>query len=262
MRLRVQRYEPSRDRRPSYRVYEVEDAPGQTVLCALLQIQEGQDGSLAFRYSCRGAVCGSCAMLINKVPRLACRTQLGGLLEEGAPKLEPFGPLEASPEGWDPATEVLVEPLPNFPVVRDLVVDLTRFWEALEVVEPWLVPEGEPPEGAERPMTPAQASKLESLVNCILCACCNGSCPVVSDDHDFLGPAALAKAWRFCEDPRDIRQAGPLDLVDTEEGIGGCRLVYNCVKVCPRDVAPGGAIRKMKDRARARPVVDTETVDR
>jgi succinate dehydrogenase / fumarate reductase iron-sulfur subunit len=247
MRLRVQRYEPSRERSPRYKVYEVPDEPGMTVLSGLFHVQDRLDGSLAFRYSCRGAVCGACAMLINKVPRLACRTQLRDVLGEPPSKLRPFGPIGAEVEAWDPRTEVLVEPLPNFPVIRDLVVDLTRFWDAIEEVEPWLVPEGEPPEGRERTMAHDDVLRLERLVGCLLCALCSGSCPVVGKDHEFLGPAALAKARRFQEDPRDIRQDGILEMLDSDEGIRGCELVYNCVKVCPRDVAPGGAIRRMKE---------------
>jgi succinate dehydrogenase / fumarate reductase iron-sulfur subunit len=260
MRLRIQRWEPSREAKPRYQVYEVERLPGQTVLGALFTIREDQDGSLAFRYSCRGAVCGSCAMLINKVPRLACKTQLKDIVGEVSSNLRPFGPLEAGVEDWDTGTEVLVEPLPNFPVLRDLVVDMTRFWEAYEAVEPWLVPEGEPPEGVPRPMDPEQVSSLERLVNCILCALCNGSCPIVGQDQDFLGPAPLAKAWRFCEDPRDIRRDGIIEMLDTEEGIMGCELIYNCVKVCPRNVAPGGAIRQMKEKARTISGMDTEEI--
>lgn len=171
------------------------------------------------------------------------------VLGEGPSKLKAFGPLGKEVPDWDPATEVLVEPLPNFPVIRDLVVDMRRFWDALEAIEPWLVPEGPAPEGRERHVEPATVSKLESLVNCILCALCAGSCPVVGEEEGFLGPAALAKARRFQEDPRDVRQDGLVDLLDSDEGIRGCQLVYNCVKVCPRGVAPGGAIRKMKKDA-------------
>ncbi|MCJ2539903.1 MAG: 2Fe-2S iron-sulfur cluster-binding protein, partial [Candidatus Thermoplasmatota archaeon] len=118
MRLRIQRYEPGRDAAPTYQEYDVSDNPGQTVLGALFEIQDTQDGSLAFRYSCRGAVCGSCAMLINKVPRLACRTQIKEVMGAKPPALRAFGPLDGEAEGWDPEKEVLVEPLPNFPVTR------------------------------------------------------------------------------------------------------------------------------------------------
>ena len=246
MRLRIRRFEPGRDPKPRYDVFEVENVPGQTVLGALFEVQDLQDGSLAFRYSCRGAVCGSCAMLINKVPRLACRTQLREVQGVTSSRLKAFGPLDADVKDWDPGTEVLLEPLPNFPVVRDLVVDLTRFFDALEEVEPWLVPEGEAPEDMERTMGHEDVLKLERLVGCLLCALCSGSCPVAGEDQEFLGPAALAKARRFQEDPRDVRQDGIIEMLDNDEGIGGCRLVFNCVRVCPRDVAPGGAIRRMK----------------
>jgi succinate dehydrogenase / fumarate reductase iron-sulfur subunit len=253
MRLRVQRFEPGRDEAPRYQVYDVSDRPGQTVLGALFEIQDTQDGSLAFRYSCRGAVCGSCAMLINKVPRLACRTQLKEVMGAVPPKLRAFGPIDGEVEGWDREREVLVEPLPNFPVTRDLVVDMTRFWNALEEVEPWLVPEGDPPEGMERLMDHDHVIRLERLVGCILCGLCSGSCPVTHRDQEFLGPAALAKARRFYEDPRDVRRDGIIEMLNTDEGIRGCDLIFNCVKVCPRNVAPGGAIRKMKEDAERLP---------
>jgi len=249
MRLRIARYEPGRDPAPSYQVYDVSDTPGQTVLGALFEIQDTQDGSLAFRYSCRGAVCGSCAMLIDKVPRLACRTQLQEVMGAAVPRLQAFGPIDGETEGWDPETEVLVEPLPNFPIIRDLVVDMTRFWDATEEVEPWLVPEDEPPKDRERLMEHEEVLQLERLVGCMMCGLCSGSCPIVHEDVEFLGPAALAKARRFHEDPRDVRRDSIIEMLDNEEGIRGCDLVYNCVKVCPRNVAPGGAIRKMKDDA-------------
>ena len=260
MRLRIQRYEPNREQSPRYQTYEVPEEPGMTVLAALFHVQDSQDDSLAFRYSCRGAVCGACAMLVNKVPRLACRTQLSDVVGEAPSKLAPFGTIDIEVEGWDIENEVLVEPLPNFPIIRDLVVDLTRFWDALEEVEPWLVAEGEPPEGRERSMDHEDVMRLERLVGCMLCALCSGSCPVVGEDQEFLGPAALAKARRFYEDPRDIRHDGILEMLDSDEGIRGCRLVYNCAKVCPRDVAPGGAIRKRKRDADDLPDIDAEGV--
>jgi len=253
MRLRIQRFEPGRDPSLAYQVYDVSDIPGQTVLGALFEIQDTQDGSLAFRYSCRGAVCGSCAMLINKVPRLACRTQLKDVMGAKPSKLRAFGPIDGKTEGWEPDVEVLVEPLPNFPVTRDLVVDMTRFWDALEEVDPWLVPEGGTPKGRERLMEHDDVLKLERFVGCLLCGLCSGSCPVVHEDPEFLGPAALAKARRFQEDPRDVRRDGIIEMLDNEEGLRGCDLIYNCVKVCPRNVAPGGAIPKMKDEAERLP---------
>lgn len=260
MRLRILRFEPGRDPEPRYDVYDIKDIPGQTVLGALFEIQDTQDGSLAFRHSCRGAVCGSCAMLINKVPRLACRTQLKEVMDQPSLKLEVFGPMDREAGEWDPATEVLVEPLPNFPLNRDLVVDMTRFWDALEEVEPWLVPESPAPERRERLMDHEDALKLDRLVGCLLCGLCSGSCPVVHEEQDFLGPAALAKARRFYEDPRDVRRDGILEMLYTEEGFEGCDLIYNCVKVCPRNVAPGGTIRKMKKDAEKLPPIEREVI--
>ncbi|MHA1908847.1 MAG: succinate dehydrogenase/fumarate reductase iron-sulfur subunit [Candidatus Thorarchaeota archaeon] len=225
-----------------YDLYKVQTRKGMTILDALFQIQDMMDASLSFRYSCRGAVCGSCAMLINKEPRLACRTQVSMVKDEFL-KLKSFPPLAEGPEGWDKDTEILIEPLPNFPVLKDLVVDMTKFYKALDELKLWETPsEGDAP----RNQSPEDRKKIERYVNCILCAICYGSCPVNYEMDDYLGPAALAKAWRFNQDSRN--QEAERYLLDAQQKKGApmCDLIMNCVKACPKGVAPGGAIRKMK----------------
>jgi succinate dehydrogenase / fumarate reductase iron-sulfur subunit len=225
-----------------YDLYKVDARKGMTVLDALFQIQDYMDESLAFRYSCRGAVCGSCAMLADKVPILACRTQVSSL-KDASSKLNPFTALTDTPLGWNAETEILLEPLPNLPILKDLVVDMTRFYDALESLKLW----AEPAKGEEsRIQSPAERKKIERYVNCIMCALCFGSCPINAEKEEYLGPAALTKAWRFYEDSRVQDPNIYLESANIPAGSPLCDLIYNCVKVCPKGVAPGGAIRKIK----------------
>lgn len=242
MLLRVAR---SREGGPitHYDLYKVETRKGLTVLDALFQIQDRMDPSLSFRYSCRGAVCGSCAMLINGEPRLACRMQIASVFSADL-KLKPFPALQSNPQGWNPETEILVEPLPNLPILKDLVVDMTRFYETLERMKLWADPSDDE---HGRIQLPEERGRIDRLVNCILCAICYGSCPVNAEKEEYVGPASLAKAWRFHEDTRTPNPKRYLMVAQKENGAPLCELVMNCVKACPKDVAPGGAIRKIKD---------------
>ncbi len=227
--LRVFRSPPGR-----YDVFEVEEREGMTVLEALFKIREEIDGSLAFRYSCRGAVCGSCAVLINRIPRLACRTQVRDAKSESVLDLVAYGPYVK------PAVKtggrILVEPLPSLPVIKDLVVDLDRFLGHYESIEPWMSSHGN--------MSLEEMKQTEVYANCILCAACYGACPVASRDRDFLGPAALAKSWRFCSDTRNSQEdiEKRIEQVDTPWGVWGCDTVYKCTEVCPKEVPPTLAI--------------------
>jgi len=130
MNLKIFRFEKGKDEKPRYDIFPIRETSGITVLGALFQIQDELDGSLSFRYSCRGAVCGSCAMLINKRPRLACRTQIKNIKKERVLDLQGYGAL-AKPIYLKEKDEILVEPLPNFPVIKDLIVDMTTFFEQL-----------------------------------------------------------------------------------------------------------------------------------
>ncbi len=225
-----------------YDLYKIQEKKGMTILDGLFQIQDRMDPSLAFRYSCRGAVCGSCAMLIDKEPRLACRTQILAVKDE-ALKLKPFPPLTDAPPGWDKKTEILIEPLPNLPILKDLVVDMTKFYKSLEDLKLWMEPlESKHP----RLQSPDEREVIRRYVNCIMCAICYGSCPVNFENEEYVGPAALAKAFRFEQDSRTTDPERYGEAARKSNGAPLCDLVMNCVKACPKGVAPGGAIRKLK----------------
>ncbi len=251
--LKIRRFDPD-EGKSRYDTFEIEPRPGMSVLGALFQVQDEIDDSLSLRYSCRGAVCGNCAMLINRVPRLACRTQVEVLLAGAAEvDLKPYAALEAKVE-WDPESEVLIEPLPHLPVIKDLVVDMTRFFEYYRAVEPVLKPARGPGEG-EYLMDPAAVRALEPYTNCILCAACFGACPVNAEDPGYMGPAALAKLYRFHIDTREPDDDARLMLANDRGGWWSCRFHTNCKKVCPKQVPPnmaiGAARREISDAGKA-----------
>jgi succinate dehydrogenase / fumarate reductase iron-sulfur subunit len=225
--FKVSRFDPASDTQPTYQEYALDVTEGMTILEALLRIQAEQDGSLAFRYACRGAVCGSCAMVINGHINLACRTQVRGLGTE----------------------TITVEPLPNLPVLKDLVVDMEPFFEKNQDIQPWLQP-SEPAPERERLVDPVQWAEAEPYTNCILCASCYGVCPAAARDPEYLGPAALAKHYRFLADVRDVADDKRMALVDSEQGVWGCDMVWNCVEICPKGVPPTQGIGKTRARIR------------
>lgn len=231
-----------------YDLFEVEDKPGMNLLEALFYVQEKLDGSLTFRYSCRGAVCGSCGMLINRVPRLACKTQVSDLRKEPTNEGNPEVLITNKKTETD-NDEILIEPLPNLDVIRDLVVDMEAFYSLLDSVRPWLELKEDVPE-KENIIDQETQVKLEQYTNCILCAICHGSCPVAARDRKYYGPAALAKAWRFDLDPRENEdnREERLEIVDSESGVWGCDTVYKCVAVCPKKVAPTLGINELRNR--------------
>ena len=210
---------------PAFVSFAVPHDKDMTVLAALLWIQDNLDGTVALRYSCRGAVCGSCAMVINGDIALACRIHLRNL----------------------PA-EVFVEPLPNLPIQKDLIVDMTRFWESWARVKPYLIRFGDMPE-KETLQTPAQLDRIEQFINCMLCACCYSACPLQQRNPEYMGPAALAALARFENDSRDQRGGDSLKEVSHDSGIWGCRLVFRCIDACPRNVRPADGIAELRTRA-------------
>jgi succinate dehydrogenase / fumarate reductase iron-sulfur subunit len=193
-----------------------------TVLESLLTLQEEQDPTLAFRYSCRGAVCGSCAMSINGKLNLACRVQLHSLATD----------------------RVVIEPLPGFNVLKDLVVDMDAFWEKYERVRPWL--HAEISAVQESRMSESQRQRIDQYLQCILCGICYAACPARKSNEAFAGPAALAKLYRFVADSREDRGGETLRQEDSEAGVWGCRTVMQCVAACPKDVRPADGIRGVR----------------
>ena len=231
-----------------YELYEVDPQPGMSVLEALFEIQEKYDDGLAFRYSCRGAVCGSCAMTINREPRLACRTQLANMAFEKPLALKMFPALTKEVQ-WNKSEEVLIEPLPNLPVLKDLIVDMDPFFEVYRNIKPWL--EQAEHETAPSKMSTEEVIRLDKYANCVLCAACYASCPVNEKNRVYLGPAALSWAWRFIDDPRTGDKDERLGLASGNNGAHACEFAYNCVKVCPREVAPASAIRSIRSLLRS-----------
>ncbi|UCF07670.1 MAG: succinate dehydrogenase/fumarate reductase iron-sulfur subunit [Thermoplasmata archaeon] len=246
MRLKVLRFDPA-TKQSKYETFGVKTRSGMTVLEALFYAREEYDDSLAFRYSCRGAVCGICAVRINKVPRLACRTQVSSLLEGSLTmKLKPYPAIE-NKEEWDQKEVVLVEPIPHLPVIKDLVVDRTRFFHYYRSIEPVFKPRDQHPQ-MERLMKPSSARELEKYTNCILCAACVGACPVNGAMRDYLGPAILAKLYRFYIDPREGYDDSRLLIANKPNGWWGCQFHANCKRVCPKDVPPNIAIGKARKK--------------
>jgi succinate dehydrogenase / fumarate reductase iron-sulfur subunit len=215
--LRYDSTEP--DREPYFASYRVRVIPGLTILMVLLRIRDEIDGTVAFRSSCRSAVCGSCAMVINGKIDLACRTQ-------------------AASFGTD---TIILEPLPNLQIIKDLVVDMTPFWKMYEKIKPYLIRRNQNPE-KEIPQTEEERKRIDQYVNCILCASCYGACPVPSRDPDYIGPAAFAKLERFVLDSRDERPKRSLEAVNDDKGVWGCDTVLRCIDACPKDVRPTDSI--------------------
>lgn len=226
-RLVIQRFNPDGDAEPYWQSFTVPVEPGDVVLGALMQIREEQDGTLAFRASCRSGICGSDAMVINGWPRLACKTQVS---EVGGVN-----------------GEIRIAPLYNLAPLKDLVVDQEPFWRQFESIFPWLMPEPPEPE-KERRMTldVEHFDLLSKASDCIFCQICYAACPIVGIDADFLGPQALIKAYRFEADPRDA--GGPLraPVLDNPQGVWRCRTTFNCTEACPKGIPITRGIQILK----------------
>lgn len=226
--LRVQRFDPSADERPHLEAFSVPLKEGMTVLDALLYAKTRLDHGLAVRYSCRMASCGSCGMKVNGRPRLACETQISSL----------------------PSGAVTVKPMDNFPIVRDLVVDLEDFFSRHAAAIPGVVRESDPEEqespSGEYLMTPAELESFVQFTYCIKCGLCSSSCPTSSTDGLFPGPQALAQAYRFLKDPRDELSEARLEMADQEHGVWRCHFAGTCSAVCPKGVDPALGIQLLK----------------
>jgi fumarate reductase iron-sulfur subunit len=225
MSLRVARYRPEHGPESYFDDFEVPYREDMVVLDALNHIKDEIDGSLTYRWSCRMGVCGSCGMMVNGVPRLTCATFL---------------------REFDPGP-IVVEPLRYFPVIRDLVIDMTGFLEKLKEVKPWLIRKEEQPiEWGEYLQTPDQVDRYKQFSMCINCMLCYAACPVFGQDPEFLGPAAIALAHRYNLDSRDQGRAERQEVLALDWGVWDCTFVGECTVVCPKDVDPAAAIQRSK----------------
>jgi fumarate reductase iron-sulfur subunit len=223
--LEVMRYRPEQETEPTFQGYEVPFHEDWVVLDALNYIKDKLDGSLSYRWSCRMGVCGSCGMMVNGEPQLTCATFLSHCLP---------GPIR-------------VEPLRYFPIVRDLVIDMTDFMDKLQSVKPWIIRgEEKPLSQGEYLQTPEELDIYKQFSMCINCMLCYAACPVYGLDPQFVGPAAIALAQRYNKDSRDQGTSQRLDMLSQHEGIWGCTFVGECSKVCPKEVDPAGAIQQYK----------------
>jgi succinate dehydrogenase / fumarate reductase iron-sulfur subunit len=238
--LKVRRFQPESGDGPYWETFDVDLDPTLSVLDGLLQAKDGEDGSLAVRCSCRAAICGSCGMKINGQSSLGCKTQIGEA-SEWANRENTNG---------DGDAPIVVEPMGNMPVIKDLVTDMeSTHWTKIRRVTPWLLPEGDPPE-REYIVDPESMIDVTQSMACIQCGACVSACLSMEADPDFIGPAALAKAYRFVGDPRDGETKERLhDLANDPHGIYDCTHCFSCIDACPKGVAPMDQIMRLRRKA-------------
>ncbi len=214
--LRIRRYNPEVDSAAHDEDYPLEIDPASLLLDALIRVKGEQDGSLSFRRSCGHGVCGSDAMVIAGVERLACKILVRDVArEENA--------------------VVTIEPLKHLPVQRDLMVDQARFFESYRSVKPFLITDA-PADGRERLQSPSQRAAYDDATSCILCGACYSACPVFEKNSSYLGPAAILSAARFVLDSRDTGLAQRMAVLDDPNGAGACENHFTCTRVCPREI--------------------------
>jgi len=230
--LRIRRFDPESGAPPHWEDHGVDLEGHKSVLDGILQVKDREDGSIGIRCSCQAAICGSCGVRVNGQAKLACNTKLQ----------------DAQEKARDGA--IIVEPMGNMPVLKDLIVNMDAVhWKKVQRVVPWLVPEGDPPE--REYVVPAETMiDVTQTMACIHCGACVSDCLSMEVDPDFVGPAALAKAYRFVGDPRDSATEERLrDLAEDPHGIYDCTHCFSCVQVCPKGVAPMDQIMRLRRRA-------------
>src|SRR3954469_24657635 len=237
--IKVRRYQPESGRGPFWEQFDVELEESLSVLDALLQARSNIDGSLAVRCSCRAAICGSCGVKVNGQSALACKTKIQEAQDQADRRDQPGA-----------GNPIVVEPMGNMPVVKDLVTDMeSTHWEKDRRVTPRLMPAGEPPE-REDVVPPESMLDVTQSMACIQCGACVSGCLSIEADPDFIGPAALAKAYRFVGDPRDAQTRERLyDLAQDPHGIYDCTHCFNCIDACPKGVAPMDQIMRLRRAA-------------
>jgi len=226
--IEVLRYRPEEDGVPFYKTYKVPFTDDMSVLQGLQAIKDDLDGTLSFRWSCRMAICGSCGMMVNGVPKLSCHT----FLRDYYPN------------------RVRVEALAHFPIERDLVVNAEGFIKKLESITPYIIPkEPRTLEQGEYLQTPDELQQFLQFSGCINCMLCYAACPQFGLNPDFTGPGALALLHRYNADSRDGAKAKRMELINAEEGVWGCTAVGYCSEVCPKHVDPANAVNQNKTKS-------------
>jgi succinate dehydrogenase / fumarate reductase iron-sulfur subunit len=226
--LKIQRYNPEKDEKPYMQDFHLKDLnANMRLLDVLHEIKWHQDGSLTFRRSCAHGICGSDGMKVNGKNRLACSVLLKDL---------------------NLKKPITIEPLPSMPIIKDLVTDMSDFFAKYQVVKPYLINNNPPPPDSERIQSNEDAEKLFESAKCILCACCTTSCPSTWTNENYIGPAALLKAYRFVNDTRDHAADERLDIIDTPDGIWRCHTIFNCIEACPKDINITWHISQLKKK--------------
>lgn len=229
--IRVQRFNPDTDEKPYLEDFELTPERDTTVLDALHMVKAEQDGSLTFRRSCRHAICGSCAMNVNGHNILVCKTPLHDVL--------------------DGKGRVTIRPLPFLPIIKDLVVDRSSFWEQYLRVKPWLIPPDDIPEKEFR-VSPEEVAALNNAETCIMCGACYSACQIIGLTKEYIGPHALLKAFLRVIDPRDSVPAERLADLAGSDGVYRCHTIFNCIDACPKDLDPTQAIEILRKLAQKR----------
>jgi succinate dehydrogenase / fumarate reductase iron-sulfur subunit len=220
--VKIRRFNPEIDSEPHWESYRVESLPTDRVLNLLFTIKGYHDGTLTFRRSCAHGVCGSDAMRINGVNRLACKVLVK-----------------------DMPDEIMIEPIKGLPLEKDLVVDMEPFFDAFRAVKPFLITYGNQP-SREHIQSQADRERFDDTTKCILCAACTSSCPVYWADGSYFGPAAIVNAHRFIFDSRDEGAEERLEILNEREGVWRCRTTFNCTEACPRGIEITKAIAEVK----------------
>lgn len=221
--VRILRYNPEVDTKPHYESYVVEQEPTDKVLDALNTIKWYQDGTLAYRRSCAHGVCGSDAMVINGRNALACKLLIK-----------------------DVGSNITIEPLMGFDIIKDLIVDMDKFWDAYKSVKPYLINDDLPAGSRERLQSPEERAIYDDTTKCIMCAACTTACPITWTNPDYIGPAAIVNAHRFIYDSRDEGGDQRLRILNEKNGVWRCRTVFNCTDACPRGIKVATAIEQVK----------------
>ncbi|MCH8233129.1 MAG: succinate dehydrogenase/fumarate reductase iron-sulfur subunit [Bacteroidetes bacterium] len=222
--LEVFRYKPDENTEPFFQNYEIPLKKEWVILDALNYVKDHLEGTLSYRWSCRMGVCGSCGMMVNGKPVLTCNT----FVEKFSP-----GPIR-------------IEPLENFPVIRDLVIEMSDFLDKLKSVKPWIIRDDLDLVEEEYRQTPDQLSDYKQYSMCINCMLCYSACPVYGLEPEFVGPAAIALAQRYNMDNRDQGNKERMEALSDDTGMWHCTFVGDCSAVCPENVDPAGAIQRYK----------------